>query len=50
MITVGVRFKDGVRSCFDVGPEDAANHEEAIVVARDNFPDALVILALVGKS
>lgn len=44
MLSVAVRDGEGLKYVFDVAPEDAANHVEAVALAREHFPDAALAL------
>lgn len=50
MIKIAIRDSEGKASIFMVGPEFATTHEEAIALAREEFPDAVVVLSSVGVS
>lgn len=50
MIRVALRDSDGNAHLFRIDPEDAESHEEALILAREHYPDALVILASVRGS
>ena len=50
MIRIALRDSDGKTQLFRVEPQDAATHEEALILAREHYPDALVILASVRSS
>ena len=47
MIRVALRDSEGKSQLFRIDPEDAATHEEALALAREHYPDAVVILASV---
>ena len=49
MIRIVLRDSEGNAHLFRIDPEDAATHEEALILAREHYPDALVILASVGS-
>lgn len=50
MIKIAIRDSEGKAQVFKVGPEFATTHEEAIALAREEYPDATVVLASVGSS
>ena len=47
MIRIALRDSDGKSQLFRIAPEDAATHEEALTLAREHYPDAVVVLASV---
>lgn len=50
MIRVALRGSDGKSQLFRIDPEDAATHEEALILAQKHYPNTLIILTSVGSN